>query len=65
MRKFIVISYGIGFLFGLYFIDIFLNLSFYVENIHSEVLEYSSIKISKFEILVFSLFFMFSWESFL
>lgn len=58
MRKFIVISYGIGFLFGLYFIDIFLNLSFYVENIHSEVLEYSSIKISKFEILVFSLFFM-------
>ena len=47
MRKFIVISYGIGFLFGLYFIDVFLNLSFYVENIHSEVLQYSSIKTSK------------------
>ena len=58
MKKFIVISYSVGLIFGFYLLDVFLNLSFYLENIHSEVLRYTSNQVSKFGILVFSLFFM-------
>lgn len=58
MKKFIVISYSIGLIFGVYLLDVFLNLTFYLENIHSEVLRYTSNQVSKFGILVFSLFFM-------
>lgn len=57
MKKFIF-GYVIGIVFGLYLVDVFLNFSFFVENMHSEVLFYSSIKSSKLDLLVFSLFFM-------
>ena len=57
MKKFIY-GYVIGIVFGLYLVDVFLNFSFFVENMHSEVLFYSSIKSSKLDLLVFSLFFM-------
>lgn len=58
MKKFIIISYGIGIIFGLYLMNMFLNLSFFAENMHSEVLYYSSIQSPKLDLLVFSLFFM-------
>lgn len=58
MYKFHIIRYGIGTIIAMCFMVMFSSPSFFIENIHEELLIYSLITASNLELFVFTVFFM-------
>lgn len=58
MKKINIVSYIMGILLGVFLMIVFLNLSYFAENIRKEVLVYSFTSSSNSQLLVWSLFFI-------